>query len=129
MELPGRRTPARAARSPWRRPRRTRGAQPLARGARGRRLHVDRGGGASHVLATLRGPPKLCQNCARTIGNRPPSTVAIGRGGFSEVGRSQHIVPDRDTWSRCWGSIQLPIRVVERDGGGEGGRPIVATSG
>src|SRR5262249_48832894 len=31
------------------------------------------------------------------------------------------MVPDSATWSHCWRSIQLPVRVVERDGARKGG--------
>src|SRR5262249_27315921 len=63
----------------------------------------------------------LCQNCAKTIDKHWPSSVDIGTRGRGEVGRSQHTASDGDTWFRRCASIQLPIRVVERDGGGESG--------
>ncbi len=43
---------------------------------------------------------RLCQNCARTICKHRPSSVANGKRPSADVGRSQDIVPDRDTWSR-----------------------------
>ena len=64
------------------------------------------------------GAVSLCQNCARTIGKHRPSPVAIGRGRSPEDVRSQHIVSVTDPWSRTWTSIQLPVLVEQRDGGG-----------
>jgi len=73
----------------------------------------------------------LCQNCARTIRQHRPSSVAIGNPPVGHVRQSQQRVPDRDPWSRGWASIQLPVGVEQRDGGGAGGgdgRVLLMTS-
>jgi hypothetical protein len=50
-----------------------------------------------------------------TTGKHRSSSVAISRWRSAEVVQSHHRVPDREEWSRPLVSIQLPIRVVERD--------------
>src|SRR5262249_56709891 len=46
--------------------------------------------------------------------------VTIDDASLGNARRSQQVVPDCDRWSRCWVSIQLPMGVEQRDGGGAG---------
>lgn len=69
------------------------------------------------VLAVERGHPPPCQNCARTIGHLRYQSVVVGQDCDRDVCRWQYLVLDRDTWPRPWASIQLPVELVEWDGG------------
>lgn len=58
---------------------------------------------------------ELCEDDRQT-----PTIIGRNqRGRSAEVGRSQHIMSDRDTWSRAWSRVQLPVELVLRNGGGE----------
>ena len=72
-----------------------------------------------HLLQAAEDGPR---RGARTTRKHRPSSVATGCAPLGHVCRWQQIAPDRDTWSRSWAGIQLPMELEQWDGGGEGGR-------